>query len=203
MIGQFILAQPRDQHDQVRQFVITREWSNALEVLPGQAGVQSWKTMRIELDGPKAWDVLGRCRDDDAIRKMIVWLKENHKRAPIIWDADVITQFGWTADLLEQCLSVSNLVGAKIIAEQPFGNGRDEFIVLFQTDNGLMVVPTNIGAYGATRFLSVTGKFGWHIIETSPGIGDLKALIVTLGQMESTVEARATLIRYLEKMLTP
>ena len=132
---------------------------------------------------------------------MIHWLRHDYKGAAVAWDSGVECQFGWTADLLQDCLSVSNLVGAKIVAVQPFGPGRDEFVVLQQTAEGLMVVPTNIGAYGATRFLHTNGAYGWNIIDTSPGINELRCLIHMLAGMTNTEKARAELTGYLERML--
>lgn len=201
MIGQFIFAQPKDQSRDVKPFVITREWPNALEVVPGQPGVQCFKPMRLELDGPAAWLILGRGRCNELVVKMIQWLRHDYKGASVAWDVSVEQEIGRTADLLQDCLSVSNLIGAKIVAVQPYGPGRDEFIVLHQTDDGLMVVPTNVGAFGATRFLHTNGAYGWNIIDTSPGINELRCLIHLLTGVSNTEHARKVLTGYLERML--
>lgn len=201
MIGQLIFAQRKDQSGDVKQFIITREWPNALEVVPGYPGIQSYKPMRLEQDGPGAWDVLGRGRCVELVTKMIQWLRHEHQGASVEWDAGVKCHFEWTADLLQDCLGVSNLVGAKVIAVQPYGPGRDEFVVLSQHPHGLMVVPTNVGAYGATRFLQTDGKYAWNVIETSPGINELRCLICTLTGIDGTEKVRADLTAYLERML--
>ncbi len=201
MIGDVVIAEPKDQSRPPEQYVVVREWSNAVELVTGRPGIMSYRPFRVELDGSRRWVILGRGRSNELIQHLLKWLKLDSKSAVIEWTVEAKFAFESTAELLEGCLRVTNLIGAKIVAEQPYGPGKDEFVVLKHVEGGLWVVPTNIGAYGHSRFLQTSGRGAWHITQTTAGIADLKALIVTLAQISGTDNERRELTDHLARML--
>lgn len=202
MIGDVLIAGPADRSRNPDQYVVVREWEDALELVPGRPGVASYAPIRAELVGSRAWVILGRGRCSTLIHQLLKWLKEGSTGAIIEWTIEAKSAFEATAQLLEACLQVSNLIGAKIIAEQPYGPGAGEFIVLNQGDAGLWVVPTDVCAYGHQRLLMFNGRNAWHIISTSPGVADLKGLIVTLSAIAGTEKQREELARFLGRIMS-
>lgn len=202
MIGDVIIAEPADRSRHTDQYVVVREWEDALEVVPGRPGCGAYTSMRIELTGPKAWTIIGRGRYPTLIHHLLKWLKEDSKNSVVVWTIETKAAMENTIQLLEASLQVSNLIGAKIIAKQPYGPGAGEFIVLNQGDAGLWVVSTDVCAYGHQRLLMAHGKNAWNVISSSPGIPDLKGLIVTLGTIAGTEKQRDELTRFLERIMS-
>ncbi len=202
MIGDVIIAEPADHSRPTDQYVVVREWENALELVPGRPGVTSYSPIRVELIGNRAWTILGRGRSLTLIHHLLKWLKDDSKGAVVQWTVEAEAAFENTAKLLEAALQVSNLIGTKIIAKQPYGPGAGEFIVLNQIEAGLWVVSTDVCAYGHARLLMTNGRNAWHIISTSPGIADLKGLIVTLSTISGTESQREQLTRHLDRMMS-
>jgi hypothetical protein len=202
MIGDVVIAEPKNRSRAPDQYVVVREWKNALELVPGRPGITSYAPIRVELDGNRAWVILGRGRCDSLIHQLLKWLKEDSKGAVVEWTIEAKSAFETTAQLLESCLNTKGLIGAKIIAEQPYGPGAGEFIVLNQGEAGLWVVPTDVCAYGHGRLLMTHGRNAWHVISTSPGITDLKALIVTLSTIAGTEAQREQLQRHFDRMMS-
>lgn len=116
MIGDIVIAGPTDQTRAPDQYVVVREWQNALELVPGRPGIQSYTPIRVELAGSRAWVILGRGRCPALIHDLLKWLKEDSKSAVVEWTIEAKAAFENTAQLLEAALQVSNLIGAKIIA---------------------------------------------------------------------------------------
>lgn len=91
MIGQVIVAAPKNQSRPEANYIIVKEWSNALEVVEADCGPKSCRRLRIELDGPSPWIILGRCRADDVIHNVLDYLKEGHKKALAEWTPETLT----------------------------------------------------------------------------------------------------------------
>ena len=200
MIGQCIIAEPADQSRVVSQYIIVREWPNALELVPAERGAQCWRPLRIELDGPKKWIILARGRVNALTQQLIKWLTEDYKQAKIEWNPRIIQQFKETADLLLQVLLAGEgLIGSMIRAEQPMQDNAGEYIVLNQTDRCLYVVSTDLYALGKTRHIPIVTKDAWHILEVSPGVTALSQLIGGLRSIDGTEAERQELTAYLDK----
>lgn len=202
MLGDVIIAEPADRSRPTDQFVVVQEWEDALQVVPGHPGCMAYAPLRIELIGPKAWTILGRGRHPKLIHLLLKWLKEDSKDSVVVWTIETKSAMENTIQLLEACLQVSNLIGAKVVAKQPYGHGAGEFIVLNEGDAGLWVVPTDICAYGHCRLLMRHGLSAWNVISTSPGIPDLKGLIVGLSTISGTEAQREQLQRHLDRMMS-
>lgn len=203
MIGQIVIAEPKDQSRDPAQYVVVKEWPNALELVPGVPGIRCYKPVRVELDGPRPWLILGRGRCDKLIYSLLKYLREDYKGAAVEWTTQTVDAIQATAEILQQCLMVSKagLAGTRILAHQPYGNQSGEFIVLTQDDRTLLVVPTDLYALGKTRLISIRDKYAWSITQVSPGVHDLMGLVNQLKGINNTERQRAELTGYLDKML--
>lgn len=205
MVGQLIIAEPKNQSRPEATYIIVREWANALEVVEADAGPRSWRPIRIELDGPHPWVILGRCHANDVVQNVLTYLTESHKNARAEWTPETLSSFRATAELLSQCLLVQTdgLVGCEVYAREPFGHGSGDFIVLHQAPRSLYVVPTDLYCYGKTRAIPTVTKDAWHIVTVSPGVQALYDLIAGLNRIEGTEAQRQELATYLDRWVSP
>lgn len=202
MIGQVVIAEPKDQSRDVQQYVVVKEWANALELVTARQGITCYRPIRVELDGPKAWVILGRGRCDELIEQLIAYLKIAFNKAIVRWTEETVASAQNTMTALQECLMVSKegLVGCLIVANQPYGHERGEFIVLVQTETCLGVVSTDPFCFGKTRYIPFSGKGAWQITQTGPGILALADLIQEIQKTKTAEDEVAHLSNCLARL---
>ena len=203
MLGQVIIAVPKDQSQDPGQYIVVREWPNAMELVLAQNDIRCFRPIRVELDGPRPWIVLGRARLDRVLHAVLKYLREDYKRCAVEWAQETIDTINATAEQVQQCLLVSRtgLVGTRIVAHEPYGNQSGEFIVLEQDDRILVVISTDIYTLGRTRIIPIRDKGAWHISQISPGVNELMAIIAKLKTIGNTETEQGVLSGYLDKMM--